>query len=328
MSSTIVGPFPTRYSPGRTCTAISSQEVVGIDFATSCLPRNFDPAPTAYYSPGTACPSGYTAQESCTRSSGRGGSAQQTTVTCCPRRNGIVMSCVEDPESLAGPWESMFCTWSAGDTQTVLLVTSDVSGTDTTTAVTMTGGDGINAFGLRMIYAASDIATTAETTRTGATNQPTQTSSGGGGNNGGMGTGGIVAIAVVIPVVVIAALIGAFFWWRRRKHRSAALSPDDPHAPKELPPDSVVRSELYGSDHAPPQELPSDMAFVSELPGDSPMRATASVSSPGLSKAGGVSPAMSSAAPTNNETSPALSHSAVSREDGSSQAGGNTGPQS
>ncbi|KAM0426202.1 hypothetical protein ACHAPT_008552 [Fusarium lateritium] len=297
-STSIVGPFPTDYSPGTTCNAISSRTVVGVDFATSCLPDDFDPAPTAYYSPGTACPSGYTAQRSCTRSAS---GDDKTTVTCCPERNGIKMWCVSEPQSLSGPWESLYCTWSAGDEQTVLLVTTVVSGTESTTAVTMRGGDGINAYGLKMIYEPSDIASTSATTTadtttadetTDATAPPAETSSGGGGNDGGIGTGGIVAIAVVIPVVVIGALIGAFFWWRRRKNRSTAVPSEDPDATKELPPSQGV-SELYGTQSVP-QELDTSSAYVSELPGDGPVTGW-----------------------NNDGTSPALSHSAVSKADGS-----------
>lgn len=312
----IVGPLPTDYSPGTTCNAISSQIVVGVDFATSCLPDDFDPAPTAYYSPGTACPSGYTAQRSCTRSNSRD---DRTTVTCCPERNGIKMWCVADPKTLEGPWESLFCTWSAGESRTVLLVTTLVSGSESTSAVTMSGGDGINAYGLKMVYEASDIAKTSATTTSDATTSaqatPAETSEnpelppepsasgdgggsnngGGGGNNGGIGTGGIVAVAVVIPLLVIGALIGGFFWWRRRKNRQTSVPTDDPDAAKELPTPGHGMSELYGT-QAIPQELPTSSSYVSELPGDSPMHQ-------GWNNGG---------------SSPALSSSAIHRGDGAS----------
>ncbi|KAJ4311892.1 hypothetical protein N0V84_010212 [Fusarium piperis] len=300
-SISVVGPLPTDYSPGTTCNAISSRIVVGIDFATSCLPDDFDPAPTAYYSPGTACPSGYTAQRSCTRSNS---GDDRTTVTCCPERNGIKMWCVENPQSLEGPWESLYCTWSAGDSRTVLLVTTLVSGSESTSAVTMSGGDGINAYGLKMVYEASDIASTSATTTSDATTAdattdttelPAETSSSGGsGNDGGIGTGGIVAIAVVIPLVVIGALIGGFFWWRRRKNRITAIPTEDPDATKELPPSHGV-SELYGTQSIP-QELPTGSSYVSELPGDGPMH-------------GGWN---------TNGSSSALSNSVINRADGAS----------
>ncbi|KAJ4266510.1 hypothetical protein NW762_004497 [Fusarium torreyae] len=316
--SSIVGPFPTKFSPGRECTAVTSDSVVGIDFATACLPDDFDPAPSAYYSPGIECPSGYTAQKSCTRSSG---DDEKTTVTCCPQRNNINMWCVEDPGTLSGPWESLFCTWSAGNKQTVILVTTSVSGTESTTAVTMNGGEGINAFGLRMIYEPSDIpnteasttdasttaASTTAASTSGATNEPAQTSSGDSNDSGGISTGAIAAIAVVIPIVVIAALVGAFIWWRRRRRQTPGVVAEDPNAPKELPP-SHGSSELYGSQAA--QELPGSGTFVSELPGDTPMGAAKSTatSSPGFSRTDAVSPALTS----NNGTSPAMGHSAVS----------------
>ncbi|KAF4985442.1 hypothetical protein FDECE_16555 [Fusarium decemcellulare] len=337
--SSIVGAFPTDYSPGSTCNAITSETVVGVDFATSCLPDDFDPAPTAFFSPGTACPTGYTAQSSCTRSNDDN---DQTTVTCCPERSDLTMWCVADPGTLSGPWESLFCTWSAGDQQTVVLVTTQVSGSESTMAVTMNGGEGINAYGLRMIYEPSDISSTAATTTdastaeatvtdasatdsstagaTRASDQPAETSSGGSGNTGGMGAGGIIAVAVVIPIVVIAALIGAFFWWRRRKNQRGAAVPTY-DMPPELPPQHGM-SELHGPQHVA-QELHSNSAFVSELPGDTPMGMMSSVSSPGLSaggysKPGAVSPATSSAGISNDKTSPMMGYSTLDRSDGTS----------
>ncbi|KAF5027497.1 hypothetical protein F66182_392 [Fusarium sp. NRRL 66182] len=325
--SSIIGPFPTDYSPGRQCTAVTSEVVVAIDLATACLPEDFDPAPSAYYSPGTACPSGYTAQRGCTRSNN---DDDKTTVTCCPQRNGLNMWCVEDPGTLSGPWESMFCTWSAGDQQEVILVTTEVNGTDSTMAVTMNGAQGINAYGMRMIYEPSDIATTeasttnastidtstsgvsttgptATSSESSATDEPAQTSSGDSEDDGGISTGAVVAIAVIIPIVVVAALIGAFIWWRRRKNRTPNIIVEDPNAPRELPP-SHGMSELYGCQAG--SELPGTSSFVSELPGDAPKDAATSTttSSPGLSKTEAISPALTS----NDGTSPTFSHSAVS----------------
>ncbi|KAF4965933.1 hypothetical protein FSARC_6320 [Fusarium sarcochroum] len=323
--SSIIGPFPTKYSPGRDCAAVTSNSVIGIDFATSCLPDDFDPAPSAYYSPGIACPSGYSAQKSCTRSSGSG---DKTTVTCCPQRSDIDMWCVEDPGTLSGVWESLFCTWSAGNQEKVVLITTDINGTDSATTVTMSGAEGINAFGLRMVYEPTDIpntdASTTDASTSGATNEPAQTSFEDGGNGAGISTGGIIAIAVVIPVVIIAALIGAFIWWRRRKHRSTpGILAEYTDAPKELPPSQGV-NELYGSQAA--QELPAISTFVSELPGDFPMGAATSTatSPPGFSKTDAVSPGLTS----NDEISPALSPLSVGRSITPSPAEDATGRQS
>lgn len=217
------GPFPTEYSPPADCSHITGNSIFGFDFASSCLPDDFNPDPQAYYSPGTGCPSGYTAHEDCTRSSGG-----TTTVTCCPSRGDIELWCVSEPDSLVGPWESMQCTWSAGDEQTVLLVTID---DDATVAVTMTGGDGINAYGLRMVYEASDLEETTATTteassteqRSSSTPQPTGGDSDAADGNSsessdkGSNNTVTIAVAVVVPVVLIALGIAFFLWYRRRK---------------------------------------------------------------------------------------------------------------
>ncbi|KPM41989.1 hypothetical protein AK830_g4550 [Neonectria ditissima] len=311
-NASFVGTLPTAYTPSSACSAIVSELVVGFDFATSCLPSGFDPAPTAYYSPGWDCPSGYAAPSSCTRDDGSDATAY--TVTCCPTRAGLALTCVRDPESLSDAWESLFCTWSAGTKSTVLLVTStsvgDGSTTTITSAVTMSGGDGINAYGLRMVYEDSDIAATstststeAETT-TEATTQSrgtaTATNSADDDDSGGLGTGAIVAIAVVIPLVAIAVAIGIFFCLRRRKRRQH-------DEPKELPPNERP-SELYGSQHAP-QELPTG-SMAAELPGDAPTagdRETLSsqgLSPSGFSKPSVASPSFSVSATSNTTPSP------------------------
>ncbi|KAG9259005.1 uncharacterized protein F5Z01DRAFT_669739 [Emericellopsis atlantica] len=217
------GPFPTDFSVPDGCSHITGNSIFGFDFASSCLPDDFNPDPQAYYSPGTGCPSGYTAHEDCTRSSGG-----TTTVTCCPSRGDIELWCVSEPGSLVGPWESMQCTWSAGDQQTVLLVTTD---DDATVAVTMTGADGINAYGLRMVYEPSDLeGTTATTTeassteqRSPSTPQPTDGDNDGADANSdessdkGSSNTVTIAVAVVVPVVLIALGIAFFLWYRRRK---------------------------------------------------------------------------------------------------------------
>ncbi|KAF7549083.1 hypothetical protein G7Z17_g6640 [Cylindrodendrum hubeiense] len=287
-----VGTVPTAYTPGPACSAISSSIIVGIDYASSCLPKSFHTNPSVYYSPGWECPTGYAAPSRCTRSDGP--DATVFTLTCCPARGDITLSCLGDPTGLSGIWKSHLCTWSAGTKETVLLVTStSLTGRSTatiTSAVTMSGTDGINAYGIRMVYHSSDLpATTTEITAetAAATSAATSTSTttpsstysrsiatstgpASDEDSGGLATGAIVAIAVVIPLAAIAMLIGAFFWFRRRKQREQNFTavPTDTESPKELPPDAMI-SELYGSMAAPPQELPTPAVIV-ELPGDIP----------------------------------------------------------
>ncbi|KAF7549037.1 hypothetical protein G7046_g8467 [Stylonectria norvegica] len=269
----IMGPFPTAYPPLAGCyDEFSLDFIVHLDYASTCLPKDFNHNATAYYSPGTGCPTGYTAQPSCTRSVEVG----TTTVTCCPVRDSLTMACVTDANLLNEAWVDQFCTWSAGNKETVILVTGTNSeGVTFTGASTMSGSQGVNAYGLRMIYEPSDLAketgTTATaaktTTQTSATSTSTENSSGKASNTTA------IAVGVAVPVVVIvAALFGAFFWWRRRKQRYGAVnsSSKDAHLNNDLKEPTLGRfgGELHGSQHQP-LEMPVNEAPL-ELPADVP----------------------------------------------------------
>ncbi|OHW93642.1 hypothetical protein CSPAE12_07735 [Colletotrichum incanum] len=256
-------PLPTAdfSPPASSCSGVYlTNNVYAIDNDPKCLPNKFNGASTAFYSPGTVCPTGYTAQPQCSRN---GGVRSVTTVTCCPYRGDMTLSCVEDDMTLAGVWETQFCTWMAGPA-TVVDITRTDDGTVATQVVTMKNRDGVNAWGIRMVYQASDLvpkttsvettaatttagtmtemagATSAAATATGAETvagaSSTSTSGGSGqsGVNEGLSTSAVIAVAVVIPVVLIAALVGLFMWWRRRKHRYAGVKPVDttPTAPE------------------------------------------------------------------------------------------------
>ncbi|EFQ32617.1 transmembrane alpha-helix domain-containing protein [Colletotrichum graminicola] len=271
-------PLPTaNFSPpAASCSGIYlTNNVYAIDNDKKCLPDKFNGASTAFYSPGTACPTGYTAQPQCSRN---GGVRSITTVTCCPYRGDMTLSCVEDDMTLAGVWETQFCTWMAGPA-TVVDITRTDGGKVATQAVTMKNRDGVNAWGIRMVYQASDlvpqttsaVTTTAATGTTGsgttaaATGTGTGTTTGAGptatgGGDGGLGIGAIIGIAVVVPVVVIAALVGLFLWWRRRKHQYAGVKPVDttPTAPEMdgQSPMSSAYAYQHQHQHPPPvQEM-------------------------------------------------------------------------
>ncbi|KAK1997470.1 hypothetical protein LX36DRAFT_657530 [Colletotrichum falcatum] len=262
-------PLPTAdfSPPAASCAGIYlTNNVYAIDNDQKCLPNKFNGASTAFYSPGTACPTGYTAQPQCSRN---GGVRSITTVTCCPYRGDMTLSCVEDDMTLAGVWETQFCTWMAGPA-TVVDITRTDDGTVATQAVTMRNRDGVNAWGIRMVYQESDLvpkttsaATTSATattgtgtgtataTGTGTTPTPTGDDSDGGD---GLGTGAIIGVAVVVPVVLIAAFVGLFLWWRRRKHRYAGVKPIDttPTAPEmdgQSPMGSTQSAYAYAYQH-------------------------------------------------------------------------------
>ncbi|UNI20837.1 hypothetical protein JDV02_006887 [Purpureocillium takamizusanense] len=276
------GPFPTDWASPETCTALTQRGIVVLDYAPSCLPESFVASPGVIYSPGTACPSGYTAPAPCTRWS----DDVSTTITCCPVRGDLTLSCVPNDRVLSLAWKDKFCTWSAGTQKTVLLVTSERSGTTTTRAVTMTGKAGVNAYGLRMVYQASDLpkSTTAgqtSATRTGETGAATET--GGddhpGDDGAGLSMGAKVAIGVGIPLVAIAILVGAFFFIRKRR-RHARQDPNELPAYGAGNGAAAHDSKTLAGAHSPapppgtaggyaavPQELQGTEQVV-ELPGD------------------------------------------------------------
>ncbi|OLN96608.1 hypothetical protein CCHL11_00837 [Colletotrichum chlorophyti] len=232
----------------------------------------FNGASTAFYSPGNICPTGYTAQPYCSRN---GGVRTVTTVTCCPYRGDMTLSCVEDDLTLAGPWETQFCTWMAGPA-TVVDITRTYSGSVITQAVTMSDRAGVNAWGIRMVYQESDInpkttsvvssTATGATAVTGETGSATQAGTVVGATNtsaatsiqttvaasspgAGLSTAATVAVAVVVPVIVIAALVGLFLLWRRRKHRYAGVQPTEVVMPPQLP-DGTAPAADAGSAYA------------------------------------------------------------------------------
>ncbi|KFA64784.1 hypothetical protein S40285_01346 [Stachybotrys chlorohalonatus IBT 40285] len=169
--TSFMGPFPKDYSLPVQCSGYTRRDIIGLDLAPSCLPDDFKTKSTAYYSPRTACPSGYTAVDSCTRST----DSATTTVMYCPVRGDMTMWCVEDAVSLFSVWTNMLCPWSAGETESVILYTSESSGRTVTGAETLSGGGGINAYRPKMVFEASDLvrSTSARPSRTTSTSAET-----------------------------------------------------------------------------------------------------------------------------------------------------------
>ena len=142
----------------------------------------------------------------------------------------------------------MFCTWSAGRKTTVLLA-KDVDGS--TIAETFTDEQGVNAYGLRMVYEPTDITTAAASSSEPAPSSTADSNNESGGS-GGLSTGATVAIGVVFPVVVIIALACLLFWYRRRKR-----------GPDPEPPGAAINDPMmgdmggYGGKQPPPSEMDS-----------------------------------------------------------------------
>ncbi|KAJ6446749.1 transmembrane alpha-helix domain-containing protein [Purpureocillium lavendulum] len=262
-------PLTTTFSRPTDCTGISKSLFLAMmDLSSTCLPSGFKSQSSAYFSPGIACPSGYVS--ACHDNTGV---ASQTTVTCCPTLNrDISLSCVDD-RTLRSVWSTLFCTWIAPKAQTTLRMTLSTNGGVTSTErVEFVSPDGINAFGIRMVYQKTDM-DKATTTATG-TSRPGQTGSNPTDSaptntslpesDGGLSTGAKAAIGVVVPCVVLAVLFGVLFWWRR-KRRNNTNTKAQGGASSELykyqPQHNT--SELQGQ---PVQELQGSVVDPVELP--------------------------------------------------------------
>lgn len=208
----------TTFTPPPACTGYYRTDpayltVVGQGTTGSCFPEGFATAATAFFSPGLVCPAGYHSACHDTR-----GVASITTVTCCPTRGAVALSCV-DPSTLAGPWANMFCTWIAPDDGAAVPVTEVADGITSTATFTVSAPAGLNAFGVRMVYQSSDLAAASSSSNgPRPSSSPTAASEPGDGA-GGLSSGTIIAIGVVVPVVILGAAVVGFFLWRRRRNQ-------------------------------------------------------------------------------------------------------------
>ncbi|KAL2021883.1 hypothetical protein VTK56DRAFT_6478 [Thermocarpiscus australiensis] len=290
-SPVVITSFPTRpltttFTPPATCSGIYSSIVGIIDDQPSCMPSGFGRSSTDFFSPGIACPSGYY-----TACHDTIGVSSITTVTCCPIRGSITLSCA-DATALSNVWATLFCTWMAPPDGAPVTLTLSDRGTTSTAVTTMTSPEGLNAYGVRMVYESTDVATT--TTTAGSSTSTMQTGGVGGGSemttsptmptqsssgSGGLSTGGIAAIAVVVPVVVLALLGGLLFWlWRKRK-RGDEQQHDRPELPgvygyygDAAKPQWQEATQRWPprTRRPPPVELPSRQQAAVELPAESP----------------------------------------------------------
>lgn len=280
-----LNPLTTTFTPPAPCSGIYESTVGIIDDRISCLPSGFSVPATDFFSPGIDCPSGYyTACHDTT------GVQSITTVTCCPFRGDISLSCV-DPAGLAGVWATLFCSWIAPSLGTGVTMTLSDNGVTSTIVSQLTSPGGLNAFGVRMVYEATDTSSKTSTTKsaTGASQTSTNTDTTSATQSatasvlpnkgdGGLSTGGIVAIAVVVPIVVLALLGVSFFFWKRRKQTYNTVTPAGSSGPQDYYgnaaklPGQGGPPELYGSSgkpggipHSQPVEM-GDSTMPIELP--------------------------------------------------------------
>lgn len=276
----------TIFTPPASCLSHIFLETVSSDVAivlgnyrdtASCLPSGIDPLRTSYFSPGLACPSGYT--EACS-SIVSAGTAQETRATCCPV-GGFTCKGVD---ATYWPFDSSYgCQWYF-PTTTVETVTTSSAGAYYTTKHTMRGDyDYMNAFSVQLRYQSTDLTpatSSASATSSSAASSGSATSSstsapsklGGGGLSTGATLG--IALGVGIPAAAILGALLVFAIMRWRKKRDA--QPGWNHATGATPYEQSNMNQYqysglahgdpkYGSP-PPPQEL-EGRGYASEMSG-------------------------------------------------------------
>ncbi|KAL7943535.1 hypothetical protein V8C42DRAFT_329338 [Trichoderma barbatum] len=263
-------PLTTTFTRPADCDGIfASSFLSGIDFSTSCLPSGFHTDEVSYFSPGLVCPTGY--YSACHDNIG---AKRITTVTCCPTFGAdLSLSCVT-ASTLESVWSTLFCTWIAGDVTSLPMTVSE-NGITSTVTRSFSGREGLNAYGIRMVYQKTDtetttMATTTKTTATSSTESSDPAKSTGpdsSDSSSGLSPGAKAAIGagVAVPIIVVALCAGLFFWWwrRRKQYNRVNLS-------QSTPP-----TELHSQDRPPPSELAHDGMlnkpyYVAEVPAQEP----------------------------------------------------------
>lgn len=155
-------PLTTEFVRPDSCAGIYTEDVWMVDGKDGCMPSGFDSNPTQFYSPGFICPKDYT-----TACHDTAGVSSITTVICCPRvNNDLILSCPQIPWPNRRGWDSYFCTYSGvkGGTAAAMATVSP-NGITTTTAVTFSYPEGLNAYGVRLVYQAGDVGKFTSTSR-------------------------------------------------------------------------------------------------------------------------------------------------------------------
>ncbi|KAL2119269.1 hypothetical protein VTJ04DRAFT_6229 [Mycothermus thermophilus] len=212
-----------------------------LDNPSSCLPSNYPTATDGFYSPGIVCPEGY--RTACTDTDSLS-SNSRTIAICCPTTTALVeaddddattttttieLSCARNPKTMPSGQPPLYCTWRGPRDPLVITVV----GTDMESGTTSRGGqlvsrdDGLDAYGVRMVYGPEDgvVLPTSTTTTTGSAgggNGPSSVPADGGGQGSGGLEAAMIAVICVSTVLGLVLLVGLWFFirhWRRRRQK-------------------------------------------------------------------------------------------------------------
>ncbi|KAI1173372.1 hypothetical protein F4777DRAFT_558247 [Nemania sp. FL0916] len=163
MDSTNLGPLPTDFSLSPECESkinelyliwtpgVGTFYLQGPVNQSPCYPSSYAvTTQSQYYSPGTACPAGFTAP---CQSLNVAGTVTETVLTCCQ-----VLQTFACQTSANMQWESEFgCVsgFQGPSTETIISIVSDGVTTRTTTIVPRPNG--LNAFSVQVRYQSTDI---------------------------------------------------------------------------------------------------------------------------------------------------------------------------
>lgn len=220
-------PLTTTFTPNApgcgTGLSWDARNVAVADTELSCMPSGFSTAEYSFFSPGYICPLGYAS--ACHDNAGV---SSVTTVTCCPSRSGIQMTC-NDRMAISGAWSNYHCTWAVPVVQqggTLIEMTSSDGGSTVTKKELFPVGGGVNAFGVRMVYQSGDLPSSLSSLAS-QTSSSTGTPGGNEQNQGGGGSlsaGAAAGIAIGVIALIGLAAAAAWMVWRRKRKAAAAAA--------------------------------------------------------------------------------------------------------
>ncbi|KAF2800208.1 hypothetical protein K505DRAFT_370409 [Melanomma pulvis-pyrius CBS 109.77] len=285
-----IGPFPVSFNPPTSCFATDiwrlsfppesrTYELLGPPLRTECFPSGYNPATTAYYSPGH-CPTGYTAASSTVITAG---TVTETAQFCCP--SGMKFSVQTYTSSVNFQHLlTLMCDMGWSDVRTLTVTVSTDKGRDPETSVVTKTGGAVNAYGIQVKFQAGDFRESMTAMLTGSTPSPAQlsssmpspSSSGLTSTQSKPSTGAIAGIVVGALLAFAAMLVGILLMLRWRKNARREILDENEEAKDkgtryfyesefgELPPNENV-PELPPAREQKTAEMPDGQGRLSEL---------------------------------------------------------------